>query len=179
MKKPSVLFILHLPPPVHGSSMVGKQIYDSLLINESVEGDYINLSTSRSVGEIGKVSCQKYIRALWVYGKVLGKLLRHRYDICYLAIAVTGWGLLRDFPLVLCAKMRAKKVVLHQHNKGVKTCREKPLYSWLYRRLYSRVKVILLSWYLYDEISEYVAKEDVFICPNGIKPLEPDEAGKR
>ena len=30
---PTVLFILHLPPPVHGAAMVGQYIRDSKLIN--------------------------------------------------------------------------------------------------------------------------------------------------
>ena len=49
-----ILFILHLPPPVHGSSMVGKYIKDSKNINTSFDAQYINLSTSKTVDEIGK-----------------------------------------------------------------------------------------------------------------------------
>ena len=33
-KYSKVLFILHMPPPVHGASMVGKYIHDSKIINE-------------------------------------------------------------------------------------------------------------------------------------------------
>ena len=32
--KPSILFILHLPPPVHGAAMMGQYIHDSKVINE-------------------------------------------------------------------------------------------------------------------------------------------------
>lgn len=32
--KPSILFILHLPPPVHGAAMMGQHIHDSKVINE-------------------------------------------------------------------------------------------------------------------------------------------------
>ena len=28
-----ILFIMHMPPPVHGASMMGKYIHDSKLIN--------------------------------------------------------------------------------------------------------------------------------------------------
>ena len=52
--KPKILFILHLPPPVHGSSMVGQYIKDSKIINTSFVAQYINLSTSKTVDEIGK-----------------------------------------------------------------------------------------------------------------------------
>lgn len=33
-KYSKVLFILHMPPPVHGASMVGKYIHDSKIIEE-------------------------------------------------------------------------------------------------------------------------------------------------
>ena len=31
--KPTILFILHMPPPVHGASMMGKYIHDSEVVN--------------------------------------------------------------------------------------------------------------------------------------------------
>ena len=42
-KNNKILFLLHLPPPVHGSSMVGQLIRDSRLINGSFDTKYINL----------------------------------------------------------------------------------------------------------------------------------------
>lgn len=36
-KYSKVLFILHMPPPVHGASMVGKYIHDSKIINNAFE----------------------------------------------------------------------------------------------------------------------------------------------
>jgi hypothetical protein len=33
MKKNKILFILHLPPPVHGAAMMGKYIQESKIIN--------------------------------------------------------------------------------------------------------------------------------------------------
>ena len=39
-KYSKVLFILHMPPPVHGASMVGKYIHDSKIINNAFECHY-------------------------------------------------------------------------------------------------------------------------------------------
>ena len=58
--KPEILFICPLPPPVHGSSMVSQSIKNSRMLNEVFEMDFVNLSTSRKVEEIGK-------RSLWLY----------------------------------------------------------------------------------------------------------------
>jgi len=54
MFKPNIFFILHIPPPVHGSSVVGKAIQDSQVINQSFDCRYINLGTSRTIDEIGE-----------------------------------------------------------------------------------------------------------------------------
>ena len=52
--KQKVLFIAPLPPPVHGSAMVSQYIKDSRVVNEAFDCDFVNLSTSRSMEEIGK-----------------------------------------------------------------------------------------------------------------------------
>ena len=37
--KNKVLFIMHMPPPVHGAAMMGQYIHDSKLINEFLNAD--------------------------------------------------------------------------------------------------------------------------------------------
>ena len=52
--KPKILFIMHMPPPVHGASMVGQYIHDSELINSSFDCHYVNLAVATRLDEIGK-----------------------------------------------------------------------------------------------------------------------------
>ena len=52
--KPRILFILHLPPPVHGAAMMGQYIHDSKVINGRFDCHYINLTTAKSLQDIGK-----------------------------------------------------------------------------------------------------------------------------
>ena len=59
--KPSILFILHMPPPVHGAAMMGKYIHDSKVINETFDCHYINLATAQDIGDIGKVGVRKLL----------------------------------------------------------------------------------------------------------------------
>jgi len=170
MSKSKILFILHYPPPIHGSSIVGKQIVDCEIINNTFSCEYVNLTTSYDVDEIGKLGLIKYIRLLKIYLVVLFKLITHRYDLCYLAITVTKGGILKDSPLVFLCKVFGRKVIIHQHNKGVSLFQNIKLFDVIYKLVYRNVKVILLSWYLYPDVSKYVNKKDVFICPNGVKP---------
>lgn len=172
--KPEILFICPLPPPVHGSSIVSQSIKDSAVLNEAFEMDFINLSTSRKVEEIGKQSlllyAKKALRFIGIYTSTLWKLTIHRYDLCYLAITCHGVGFLKDAPFVLLCKLFGRKVVIHQHNKGMAKDVDRPIYRWLLPLVYKNAKVILLSWHLYPDIEKVVKREDVMICPNGIKP---------
>ena len=59
---PTILFILHLPPPVHGAAMMGKYIHDSKLINTSFDCHYINLTTAKDLADIGKVGIRKLVQ---------------------------------------------------------------------------------------------------------------------
>lgn len=180
MSKKRILFITPLPPPVHGSAMMSQYIKESKLINEAFKCDYVNLSTSRRMDEIGKKPLLKMVRFVWAYCMVLGKLMGHHYDLCYLAITCHGIGFLKDAPFVLLCKLFGKKIVIHQHNKGMSRNVEQWPYRWLLPWVYRDTKVILLSWRLYPDIEKVVRKEQVLICPNGIpETLQKEPEAKR
>jgi len=167
--RPRVLFVGTLPPPIHGSAVVSQQIKDSELINETFQCDWVNLGTSRRMDEIGKQSFSKLFRFMGAWSRTLWLLIRHRYAFCYLAITCHGVGFLKDAPFVLLCKLFHKKIVIHQHNKGMSKDVDRWPYRWLLPLCYNNTKVILLSWYLYPDIERIVPKENVLICPNGIK----------
>ena len=163
-----VLFIAPLPPPVHGSAMVSQYIKDSQLLQSQCDCDFVNLSTSRRMDEIGKGGAKKLFRFVGSYFAVLFKLLTRRYDLCYLAITCHGMGFLKDAPFVLLCKLFGRKVLIHQHNKGMSRYVDRWPYRWLLPLVYRHTKVMLLSWHLYDDISRVVKRDQVVICPNGI-----------
>lgn len=175
MKKPRILFITPLPPPVHGSGMVSQYIKDSKLIQGEFECDFVNLSTSRNIDEIGNKSYIKYVRLLKAFIKTFVKLLRHRYSLCCLSIKCHHIGFLKDAPFVLLCKLFRRRIVLLQHNKGMSSCINNQPYRWLIPIVYKNTKVILLSWKLYPDIEKVVKSEQVFICPNGIPALSDEE----
>lgn len=178
--KPRVLFITPLPPPIHGSAMVSQYIKDSQLLKNNFHCDFINLSTSRKMEEIGKPNIRKVLRFCSIYVILLWKLICHKYDLCYLAITCHGIGFLKDFPFILLCKIFRRKIVIHQHNKGMKTDVNRWPYSWLLPFAYHNTKVILLSWHLYPDIEDVVKKEQIMICPNGIPEiLESNNIPKR
>ena len=167
-KPPKILFIAPLPPPVHGSAMMTQYIKDSKVINESFKLDWVNLSASRRMDEIGKKSFVKLFRFTSAYFKTFWKLLTNRYKACYIALTCHGIGFLKDAPFALMCKMFGRKLIIHQHNKGMSKDVNKKLYKKLFNLVYRNSSVILLSWRLYPDIEKVVDKDKVFICPNGI-----------
>ena len=177
--KSRILFIATFPPPIHGSAVVSEQIRNSKVINDAFDGDYVNLGTSRKMVEVRKgglwLNLLKLGRFTGTFFRTLRLLMTHRYDLCYCAITCHGTSFLKDAPIVLLCKLFGRKVIIHQHNKGMAKDVDRPVYRWLLPLVYKNAKVILLSWHLYPDIEKVVKREDVMICPNGIKPtVNPD-----
>ena len=149
------------------------------MLNKEVEMDFVNLSTSRTMEEIDKRSwalyARKAVRFMGVYAKTLWLLTTRRYDLCYLAITCHGVGFLKDAPFVLLCKLFGRKVVIHQHNKGMAKDVDRPIYRWLLPMVYRNTKVILLSWRLYPDIERVVNREQIMICHNGIIDMNINE----
>lgn len=167
-----VLFILHLPPPVHGSSMVGQYIKDSFLVNEEFDARYINLGTSQTIDEIGKNPIKKVGSYLKIIGNTFYHLLFFKPDLVYLAITAKGIGFYKDVVIAFLVKLFGVPLVLHFHNKGVSENQDRFFDNLLYKILFKNTKVILLSKYLYYDIRKYVKETGVFYCPNGIPEIQ-------
>lgn len=166
--KPTILFILHLPPPVHGAAMVGKYIHDSKLINGEFDCHYINLTTARTLQDIGKGGVKKLWRFVKLLARIIYKVRKVKPQLVYVTPNACGGAFYKDFVVVQLLKTMGCKVVVHYHNKGVRTRQDRWLDDKLYRRFFRGLKVILLAEALYDDVKKYVRREDVFICPNGI-----------
>ena len=166
--KPRILFIMHVPPPVHGAAMVGKFIKESNKINAAFEADYINLSTSTSLNEIGGAGAGKIIKLLKIQADVVNALSRKNYDLCYVTLTASGAGFYKDLMVVGILKMFGKKIIYHFHNKGVGFSGKSVLTDALYRFVFNKSYSILLSKSLYYDVKNYAPAENVFFCANGI-----------
>ena len=174
-EKKKILCILHLPPPVHGAANVGLQIKNSTLINDDFDCTYINLSTSVTVDEIGKGSVNKIVRYFKMIFLILKNVLFNRPDVCYMTITSKSPPFYKDAILVLLLKLFNIKLLYHFHNKGVSEKQHKWFDNLLYRFVFKKSKVILLSENLYTDIKKYVDKSQVYFCPNGIEDIETSE----
>lgn len=167
-KKKKILFVMQLPPPVHGVSVMNKQIADSALINSELECHYINLATAKSINDLQKGAFRKYLLTLVIVIKTIFKMLVNRYDYVYITIFPFGFAFLKDSIIVLLARLFRLKPLLHLHTYGFKKASETS--AWrkkLYRFVFKNTEVICLSPLLIEDI-EFIHTGKVFILPNGI-----------
>lgn len=168
MYKSKILFIMHMPPPVHGAAMVGQYIHDSKLINEKFEGHYINLTTAKNLQDIGKVGFRKFVDFVKLLRRIRKSLKTINPELVYVTPNACGGAFYKDYIVVQMIKRMRCQVVVHYHNKGVSTRQNRFLDNILYQRFFKGIKVILLSECLYEDVKKYVKKENVFVCSNGI-----------
>jgi glycosyltransferase involved in cell wall biosynthesis len=166
--KPKILFILHLPPPVHGAAMVGKYIQDSELINNEFHCQFINLALAKDLNDIGKGGITKLINFIKKNNSIRRTVKEFKPDLCYVTPNAKGAAFYKDFVVVMMLKAMGQKVVVHYHNKGVATRQNRILDNWLYQHFFKKLIVILLAKPLYQDICKYVKVKDVYFCPNGI-----------
>ena len=153
-EKPRVLFVLHLPPPVHGASMVGKYIHDSEKVREAFDCRFVNLTTASSLEDIGKVRWKKFLQFLSLVKGIRKEVKEMHPDQVYMTPNASGGAFYKDFMVVQLLKGMGCRVLMHYHNKGVAT--------------FKNTKVMLLANSLYEDVRKYVDRKDVYICPNGI-----------
>ena len=172
--KSKVLFIMHMPPPVHGAAMVGKYIHDSKIVNDSFDCRYENMMLASSLEDIGKGGVKKVFNLHSQLKRFKKAIKEFRPDLVYITPNAAGGAFYKDFVVVQYVKRCLKKyssnaqVVAHYHNKGVSTRQNRWLDNYLYKKFFKDLKVILLANVLYEDVKKYVAKKDVLICPNGI-----------
>lgn len=171
--KPTILFILHMPPPVHGASMMGKYIHDSQVVNETFDCHYINLTTAKNLADIGKVGLRKLIQFVQLLSRIRKEVKKLKPQLVYVTPNACGGAFYKDFVVVQLLKAMGCKVVAHYHNKGVATRQNHKPDKWLYRQFFKGIQIILLAEPLYEDMQQFVKREQVLFCPNGIPESSP------
>lgn len=171
VKRKKALFILQLPPPIHGVSMVGSYIQNSQLINNAFHCSFVNLSTSTSMQNLQSSSFLKYVKTIKIYWSVLHHLLFNRFELCYITLFPYGFSFYKDAGIICLCKLFGYKPLIHLHTYGFKTSSRK---SWwtnkLYRFVFKNTQAIILSERLKEDIDEIYSGQ-VIILPNGIPAI--------
>jgi len=167
MHRPKVMFIMHMPPPIHGASMVGKWIHESDTINSQFDSYYLNLTAASSMADIGKFSLGKathFFRLLYTIRSLVKKI---NPELIYITPNAGGMPFIKDSIVVNMLKKMGCNVLAHFHNKGVSKYEKNPIFDRMYRKFFDHLKVLLIVPSLYDDKKTYLRIRDLYVCPNG------------
>jgi glycosyltransferase involved in cell wall biosynthesis len=137
-------------------------------IHAFLEINAVNILASAEVKSTGKLSFSKIYGFCRLIFKIIKNLLFRRPNICYLALSATRIALYRDFIFVSLIKLFNVPIVFHLHNKGVSKHGKNWINQLIYKFIFNKSEVILLSKHLYNDIEKYVQKDKIHICPNGV-----------
>lgn len=151
--KPKVLFLMQLPPPVHGASVVNKTIKDSEVINGAFKARYVDLSPAKSMNDLGKITPSKLLRFISIFFESILTFLRYKPALVYMTLSPHGAAFYKDSLILILIKMLGGKVVVHMHGKGVRsTAKRSTLLQWYYKFAFKGVAVIHLSKSLFKDL---------------------------
>jgi hypothetical protein len=95
MKK--VFFLLKVPPPVHGSTLMNQKVMESQALRDNFECTYFPLSISKNVGDIGKFSWRKSSQVIGSYFRLFSAVRKSKPDLVYFALSPYGLAFIKDF----------------------------------------------------------------------------------
>jgi glycosyltransferase involved in cell wall biosynthesis len=168
-KMPRMLFILQLPPPVHGASLMNRSVAESKLIRDNFEIDIVDLHFSDSVKGLGNFSFRKIIKAVHFGLVIAGKVISRKPDLVYFNITPKGFAFYRDSLYVFLLKTLKRKIVFHLHSQGVKNnASTSALKRAIYMKVFKDTHIICVSEFLAADVSG-VYTPDPIVVPNGIQ----------
>jgi len=170
LRKKRILFVVQMPPPTTGASMMSKSIVESDLINATFECDVVGLYYAKNVRDLGSLSIMKVVRLGGYFVKVIGKLMVNRPDLIYFNLTLIGNTLYRDLVFVILFKIFKIKTVYHLHTKGfVDKYQNNAFRKQIYKFVFKGESVISLSNGLAKELDGLA--DDVHVVNNGIHTI--------
>jgi glycosyltransferase involved in cell wall biosynthesis len=169
-----ILYLIHLPPPTHGVSVICQQFYEYDFPGLPIRKIPVRLNLSRNMAELRKFSVTKIFRFIGICFKLSIKLVFFRPDLVYFSIMPVGKGFLKDTLLVILLKLFRVRIVYHLHNKGIPHYFDRNIYRLLYKFVFRNCSIIHLSEDLFNSEFEKLPKNRVqhYIVPNGIHSIK-------
>lgn len=173
-KRPKLLFILPLPPPVHGASLRNESLVNSRVLNEKFDIKVIPMHFIKDNSEMGKFSVLKVLKSLLLYVKVIFAIIFFRPKIVYFNASTIGFALYRDIIVILLSKAFGGKVVIHIRTLGIEeNVKESKFNFWLLKWTYRNTKIICLSEMLSNDV-KLVYQDKIEVVNNGLEYFAAD-----
>lgn len=172
-KKTKILFLVQLPPPVHGVSMMNEITLSSVEIVKMFDTKVVSLNYTKEIKRIGKFSFKKVLSFLRIYKNIFRALIKFKPNMVYFTLTPTGNSFYRDVLIVMLLKLSKTKIVYHLHGKGIyKKTKNSKITKTIYKLVFKNTYVIHLSEILKKDIVLVNNKVKSFVIPNGINKLK-------
>lgn len=163
-----ILFLVQLPPPVHGASLVNKSILDSHVINNTFTTCFIDIATSKSIDDIASFRIFKIFTLSKIYFLTIVKLINFKPDLVYLTLSPHGSAFYKDAVISMLVKAARIKLVYHLHGKGISE-EAQGIKRKIYQAVFKRANIIHLADSLISDTNKvYDNSMERFCVNNGV-----------
>jgi len=175
-KKTRVLFLVQLPPPLHGASTMNQSVYNAISSDSQFETRLISLNFAHDLADLQKVRFGKVVKAFTILFKLIWQLLYFRPNTVYFSMVPLNFVLIRDAVYLLIIKLLLPKgkYVLHFHLSGLIKFAERWKLKGFYQFLFRRCIVIHLTEGLVKQeiIPLKLKNTKVVVAPNWVEEIQ-------
>ncbi|WP_166437002.1 glycosyltransferase family 4 protein [Niastella caeni] len=167
--KPRILFIVQLPPPIHGVTVMNQYTVDNPGWQSKYEVKTLPLHFGQTLDDIGKITPLKMLHMVGFLFRLFRILITFKPSLVYFTIVPTGKIFYRDALITSLIKRFCRCIVFHLHKRGIEEMANNSRHKrWLLRKTFTGVAAICLSEKLTADIRT-VYKPDPYVLPNGIE----------
>ena len=174
-KRPRILSISQLPPPVHGSTVMTQRFMDALA-RGGFETRIVEKNFSRRQEDVGKVTIGKILKIPHLCFQLIKTLILFKPTLTVFFITVGAGSFLVDCLLLYILRLFEVDYILYMHGRGLDRWGKEPI---LLMRLVARKSLssaiggIVLGENLKSDVNAYIPEGRLVVLPNGI----PDALG--
>ncbi|WP_207514956.1 glycosyltransferase family 4 protein [Longitalea luteola] len=169
MMKPRILFIVQLPPPIHGVTVMNQYTVDNPGWKAKYDVKTLPLHFGQTLDDIGKITPSKMVHLVGFIFRLCRTLITFKPSMVYFTIVPTGKIFYRDALFTALIKLFCRRIIFHLHKKGIEEMAAGSRYKrWLLRKTFKGIRVICLSEKLTADIRT-IYEPKPFVLPNGIE----------
>lgn len=164
MDKKKILFIVQLPPPIHGASLRNRVVFQHINKSNLFQLKLIDLKFNKKLDDIEKITFSKILISIKIIFQIFRSCLTNRYSLAYLTLSPQGVAFYRDLLFVTVLKLFKIPLLYHIRVLGIARYPKREL---LYKFVFNRTNVICLSSTAANDVKP-VFDDTPIIVNNGI-----------